>query len=976
MKSKFTLLLFLFAAFITAQAQDDTQDGLSYVGKSAEKITVPSLASRSNLETPIFQTSPPQDGRSAKVNVIPGKDPQTRNDYFTENPNSLAGQIPTRDALFDFVVGNNVGSPSDPAIAVGPDHAFIVYNNGFMIYDKVGNIVQNPTAPSAIFNSNGCCDLTASYDNLAQRWVISYLYVNSGVRIAVSSGSNPLTSTWDVYLFPQINDYNKLSVWRDGYYITDNGARDVWVIDRDAVLDGDSSANIQGFTISGVQGQGFTSAQVLNITNDVHPTTGGAPLVYMRDDGFGGVSQDAINIWTVNVDFDTPSNSDVSDPEVFTNIEPFINVFDGGSFANLAQPGNGSSIDALQSTIMNQAQFRKFPTYNSALFNFVVDVEASNSIERAGIRWYEFRQTTDGGPWSMEQEGTYTAPDGRHAWMGSMAMDNQGNIGMGYSTMAGPNTPNPSQNRVSAAYTGRFSTDTSGVMTIEETVFGASTGNISGNRFGDYAKLDVDPNNDNEFWFITEYRFTNHVAVFKIAPEASLDMGVVDIVQPEDGDLGATENITVTVRNFGIDNQTNIPISFTIDGGTTINEVIEGPIASGENFDYTFTATANLAADGTTYTICAATGITGDELPDNDQFCKDVTSLLDYDTGVVAITAPTSGPLGGAEQITITVQNFGMFTQTSIPVFYNINGGAQISETYTGNLAVGESDTYIFTQTADFSEIGDYIVTAATALDGDDNPANDPLVVTIASTLCQPQSNCADFNDGVTEFSLADQDLIVNCGTDPAGYSDDSDIVFNFVLNDNPFEGTLQVGYADSRFALWIDFNDNNEFETSELVANELVANENQDYDFVVDFSTVSGVTPGTHRMRLRGEDDDQDGDVLSPCDDLEFGRTNDYTANISGELGVDDATFSDAVFIITSTDNKMFDLEFLTTTYTEDLNIHVYNTLGQNLAFYTLEHNGAGYIKTINMSYVASGVYFVRIGDKELNKVQRIIVK
>ena len=163
----------------------------------------------------------------------------------------------------------------------------------------------------------------------------------------------------------------------------------------------------------------------------MHPTTGGAPLVYMRDDGFGGVSQDAINIWTVNVDFDTPSNSDVSDPEVFTNIEPFINVFDGGSFANLAEPGNGSSIDALQSVIMNQAQFRKFPTYNSALFNFVVDVEASNSIERAGIRWYEFRQTTDGGPWSMEQEGTYTAPDGRHAWMGSMAMDNQGNIGMG-----------------------------------------------------------------------------------------------------------------------------------------------------------------------------------------------------------------------------------------------------------------------------------------------------------------------------------------------------------------------------------------------------------------------------------------------------------------------------------------------------------------------------------------------------------------
>lgn len=60
MKSKFTLMLFLFGAFFTTQAQDQTQDGLSYVGKSAEKVTVPSLASRSNLETPIFQTSPPK----------------------------------------------------------------------------------------------------------------------------------------------------------------------------------------------------------------------------------------------------------------------------------------------------------------------------------------------------------------------------------------------------------------------------------------------------------------------------------------------------------------------------------------------------------------------------------------------------------------------------------------------------------------------------------------------------------------------------------------------------------------------------------------------------------------------------------------------------------------------------------------------------------------------------------------------------
>ena len=75
----------------------------------------------------------------------------------------------------------------------------------------------------------------------------------------------------------------------------------------------------------------------------------------------------------------------------------------------------------------------------------------------------------------------------------------------------------------------------------------------------------------------------------------------------------------------------------------------------------------------------------------------------------------------------------------------------------------------------------------------------------------------------------------------------------------------------------------------------------NQDYDFVVDFSTISGVTPGTHRMRLRGEDDDQDGDVLNPCDDLEFGRTNDYTANISGGVYLDNTTLQGGKIV----DNK-----------------------------------------------------------------------
>ena len=153
---------------------------------------------------------------------------------------------------------------------------------------------------------------------------------------------------------------------------------------------------------------------------------------------------------------------------------------------------------------MNQAQFRKFDTYNSALFNFVVDMDASGG-ELAGIRWFELRQDADNEPWSVYQEGTYSAPDGRHAWHGSMIIDGLGNIAMGYTSMAGPTTPNPTDFRISSYYTGRFNGDANGVMTVNEELIAAGNANIPSTRYGDYGKMDIDPSDDTTFWFINEY---------------------------------------------------------------------------------------------------------------------------------------------------------------------------------------------------------------------------------------------------------------------------------------------------------------------------------------------------------------------------------------------------------------------------------------------------------------------------------------
>lgn len=138
----------------------------------------------------------------------------------------------------------------------------------------------------------------------------------------------------------------------------------------------------------------------------------------MQDDAWSGVSQDHVKLLTANVNLATPLSSTISAPQTLVTT-PFTSVFDEGTFSNLTQPNNGASIDALQATIMNQAEFRKFNTHNSAIFNFVINTQ-TDANELAGIRWFELRQSGDGQPWSIYQEDTYSSTDGKHTWHGSM----------------------------------------------------------------------------------------------------------------------------------------------------------------------------------------------------------------------------------------------------------------------------------------------------------------------------------------------------------------------------------------------------------------------------------------------------------------------------------------------------------------------------------------------------------------------------
>lgn len=628
MKLKLTLILLLIAFVIPMNVQSQ-----QFYHGTIESHYVPSLASRSYLEPADVSEREAEDGRASSYPFVIGKDPQTQNDVYASNPHPLQGTI-TRSLLFEFEATQSGSSPTDPSLGVGPNHVLSVFNTGFRIFDKSGNPLTGQLGANNIFSSGGCCDLTVSYDNAADRWVLSYLFAGSGsIQVAVSDSPDPVTAGWNVYNVPAVFDYNKLSVWSDGYYVTanKNGNPKIWALERDEMIAG-NPAQVIGMNLPGLvipnPGVSFFSPQAFNVTDANLPAPGGLPIVYLQDDSYGGVSNDHVKLWIVDVDWGTGIGV-VAAPVEYA-LAPFISVFDNGNFSNLPQPGGGVPIDAIQATIMNQAQFRKFGTHNSAIFNFTIDTDASAG-KLAGIRWVELRQPADNMPWTLFQEGTYTAPDGKHAWMGSMAMDGQGNIGLGYSGMAGPSTPNPTSFRASTYYTGRFAADPPGVMSVAETLIKAGTSNLTNLRYGDYSKIDVDPSNNTNFWFINEIpnpSRKDHVGVFNLAPALADDVGVAVIVEPNDGPLTSSEQVTVTVFNYGLNSQSNIPINLTVDGNSIADEVVPGPIASATSVNYTFTATVDLSMPSTTYNIEATTNLSGDQLMSNDSAAKDVTNTL------------------------------------------------------------------------------------------------------------------------------------------------------------------------------------------------------------------------------------------------------------------------------------------------------------------------------------------------------------
>jgi hypothetical protein len=205
---------------------------------------------------------------------------------------------------------------------------------------------------------------------------------------------------------------------------------------------------------------------------------------------------DALNLFKFSVNWTTPTSSTFTFANQI-NIADYDTIFPctPNSRACISQPATTNKLDILsyRQRPLFRLAYRNFGTHESLVTN--QSVEATAGL--AGIRWWEIR-SPNSNP-TIFQEGTF-APDAVNRWMGSIAMDRLGNMGLGYS-VSDATAVSPG-----VRYTGRLVTDPVGTMPQGEGTIVAGAGSQTGsNRWGDYSAMTIDPLDDCTFWFTTQY---------------------------------------------------------------------------------------------------------------------------------------------------------------------------------------------------------------------------------------------------------------------------------------------------------------------------------------------------------------------------------------------------------------------------------------------------------------------------------------
>ncbi|MDR0506219.1 MAG: choice-of-anchor J domain-containing protein [Dysgonamonadaceae bacterium] len=115
----------------------------------------------------------------------------------------------------------------------------------------------------------------------------------------------------------------------------------------------------------------------------------------------------------------------------------------------------------------------------------------------------------------------------------------------------------------------------------------------------------------------------------KIERISGADVGITQLVSPTSADAGKKNvQVKVTVKNFGAESVSSIPVKYQIKGKAVVEETFTTNLLPGETAEYIFTQTVDLSAYGK-YVIRAWTALNNDTDADNDSFESETIAWLE-----------------------------------------------------------------------------------------------------------------------------------------------------------------------------------------------------------------------------------------------------------------------------------------------------------------------------------------------------------
>ena len=391
---------------------------------------------------------------------------------------------------------------------------------------RQAQLLYGPAAGNTLFQSLGgdCAthndgDPVVSYDILSGRWVLSQFAVggspNFSHQCVAVSATEDATGPWYLYDFvtDPVNfiDYPKTGMWPDGYYMTgrvfapNNAylAGRVFVFERDKMLQGLPARQLQkDLKRYGNKPQdGMIPSDLDSLTP---PPAGAAAFVIAPDP----TTTNKIDSARVKVTWGPNPTITLIETQIPASWDSAPCVNDTAAQDNrdcVPQPAPATPADYLDNLdfrFMYRFAYRNFggnPVQESLVANITATGGASKP-KHGAIRWYEFRNaggltTTP----TVFQASTYD-PDSDYRWMGSIAMDKDHNMALGYSKSSLSTKPGIYIN-------GRLGTDAPNTLGSEATVqagIGVQTAG-AGNRWGDYSAMTVDPIDQCTFYYTNEY---------------------------------------------------------------------------------------------------------------------------------------------------------------------------------------------------------------------------------------------------------------------------------------------------------------------------------------------------------------------------------------------------------------------------------------------------------------------------------------